>query len=113
MGPSNMAAVHQRYKRVLDCIHDQDCSIREACRQTSIPVQTLRDARGIAEIKVVDEKQYNDILLEGARERLLQGEKPRTVKQIELQCRDALGQLKNSVLQFRHERKLIHFSKIF
>ena len=113
VGPNNLIAVHHRYNQVLDYIRDQSCSIREACYQTSVPVQTLRDTQGIAELKVVDQDQYHNVLAECINQRVLQGSKPRTVKQIETRCRDALNSLKDRVVRLRQDGKLIPFSRLF
>jgi hypothetical protein len=112
-GPNNLIVVHDRYRMVLDYIREQNCSVREACYRTRVAAQTIRDTQAIAEVKIVDEGQYKRILRECITQRVMNELKPRTVKEIETQCRRVLHSLLASVVQLRLDGKLLPASKQF
>ena len=79
----NLAGVHARYMHVLSiCKRQEDKPLAEALREAKVARNTIRDFLGLAELKILDERKYEDAIA-GVRREV---EKP-SVKHFERACR--------------------------
>ena len=108
----NLWAVHERFQRVLKLVRG-GLSISKACASGNVPIQTLRDRQGLAELYVLDKAAYEEILTAGTERLLLAGQKALPVGKLEENCRRALSGRKQEVLRLRQKGRLIPFTKLY
>ena len=101
----NLAGVHARYMHVLSiCKRQADQPFAEALREAKVARNTIRDFLGLAELKILDERKYEEAIV-GVR---WEGEKS-SVKQFERACRlevskyfDELNEKKSNKKHYFH-----------
>ena len=94
----SLTAIHDRYENVLRTISENRYSMANAFRLTGCPRSTLRDFVAVAELKLIDSREY-DIML-----RDLQGG---SVKELEAMCRRCLRRHLPVMAGMRREGKLL------
>ena len=82
-------------------------SIQSACGHLGVGVQTIRDTRGIAELKIVSPESYDRMILR-ITDAQLGGDKM-TVKSIERSARTLLSQRRHRVKTARAKGSLLPF----
>ena len=100
------------FQRVLKLVR-RGMSITKACAAASVPIQTLRDRQGLAELYCVDRPAYDEEVRAGTERRLLDGLKVKSVADLEASCRSALSARIPQVLHLRQKGKLIPFTKLY
>ena len=59
---TNLAGVHARYMHVLNVYRKTEKPLAEALRAVNLVRNTLRDFWGMAELKIIDERKYDETI---------------------------------------------------
>ena len=94
----SLATIHTRYPRVLQILKENNCSMANAFRLAGCPRSTLRDFIAIAELRIVDEREF-----ESASREICVG----SVKDLETVCRRRLRRHLPAMANMRREGQLL------
>ena len=59
----SLSSIHSRYVKVLQVIHDNCCSMANAFHPAGCPRSTVRDFVAIAELKIVDHREHDRVIM--------------------------------------------------
>ena len=101
--PFNLDRVHARYNHVLTIFKGSNKNLAEALRQASVARNTIRDFLGMSELKLLDERKYEETVARVRREKT----KP-SVKDFKKACRSQVLEYYDEVSEKKvSEKKLM------